>query len=422
MASLSEENYNPEEYLLNTLNDLDIGFVKVSNNGIILNHNLTFNKIFGYDPKKDLIGTKSLDYWLNPEERNKFREILFKNGIVKKYIAPAKKVDGDKIFLEITIKLNKNSQGEIISSEGTFTDMTERIEAEKELKRIEWLLETKPKQEQITIPEYGDLTELNEQNLILDMVGKKVLYDIVINYLDLLETSAAVYEKNGDYVLGIFTSGYCKFLDKASRKLCDTDDNLIALNCGNWHCHESCWSKTSKKSIELGKSFENECDGGLHIFATPIWVRNEIVGSINIGYGDPPSDDIKLQEIAEKYYVNVDELKEISNSYESRPIWITDIAKNKLLTSAKLIGEIIERKMIEQKLIESEEKFRLAFENASDAIIWADPTTQEIINCNIVAEKILERDKSEIIGHSITILHPPKDSEFHEEQFQYQRK
>ncbi|KKL84666.1 hypothetical protein LCGC14_1962430, partial [marine sediment metagenome] len=42
MASTNEENYNPEEYLLNTLNNLDIGFVKVSNDGIILNHNLTF--------------------------------------------------------------------------------------------------------------------------------------------------------------------------------------------------------------------------------------------------------------------------------------------------------------------------------------------------------------------------------------------
>ena len=64
------ENYNPEEYLLDTLNDLDIGFVKVSNDGAILNHNLTFNKIFGYDPEKNLIGTKTLDYWLNPEESN----------------------------------------------------------------------------------------------------------------------------------------------------------------------------------------------------------------------------------------------------------------------------------------------------------------------------------------------------------------
>ncbi|KKL92279.1 hypothetical protein LCGC14_1886280, partial [marine sediment metagenome] len=137
MASISEDNFNPEEDLLGTLDDLDIGFVKVSNDDIILNHNLTFNKIFGYDPEKNLIGTKTLDYWLNPEERNKFREILFKNGIVKKFIAPAKKVDGEKIFLEITIKLIKNSNGEIISSEGTFVDVTERIETEQKLRESE---------------------------------------------------------------------------------------------------------------------------------------------------------------------------------------------------------------------------------------------------------------------------------------------
>ena len=137
MAFLSKENYNPEEYLLDTLNDLDIGFVKVSNDGIILNHNLTFNKIFGYNPEKNLINTKILDYWLNSEEINSFREELFKNGIVKKYIAPAKKLDGEKIFLQMNIKLNKNSNGEIISSERSFTDVTKRIRTEQQLKESE---------------------------------------------------------------------------------------------------------------------------------------------------------------------------------------------------------------------------------------------------------------------------------------------
>ncbi len=137
MTSLSKEKYNPEDYLLDTLNNLDIGFVKVSDDGIILNHNLTFNKIFGYNPEKNLIDTKTLDYWLNSEEMNKFREVLYKNGIVKKYIAPAKKLDGEKIFLQMNIKLNKNSKGEIISSEGNFVDVTEHIRTEQKLSKSE---------------------------------------------------------------------------------------------------------------------------------------------------------------------------------------------------------------------------------------------------------------------------------------------
>ncbi len=110
MTVVSKDGYNPEEHLLNTLNDLDIGFVKVSNDGTILNHNFTFNKIFGFDPKKNLIGTKTLDYWLNSEERNKFREVLYKNGIVKKYIAPVKKVDGEKFFLQMNSFKSKSNR------------------------------------------------------------------------------------------------------------------------------------------------------------------------------------------------------------------------------------------------------------------------------------------------------------------------
>ncbi len=137
MVSLSKENYNPEEFLLDTLNDLEIGFVKVSVDGIILNHNLTFNKIFGYNLKESLIDTKILDYWLNLEERNKFREILYKNSIVKKYITPLKKVDGGKIILQLNFKLNRNSSGVIVSSEGTFVDVSERIETEKKISESE---------------------------------------------------------------------------------------------------------------------------------------------------------------------------------------------------------------------------------------------------------------------------------------------
>ncbi|MEE9377156.1 MAG: ATP-binding protein, partial [Candidatus Lokiarchaeia archaeon] len=257
-----------------------------------------------------------------------------------------------------------DGKGKVIKMIEYNLDITERKKAENELKKIEWLMRPNIKLDHMKIPEYGDLTQLNEQGMILNMVGKDFLTDIVSDFMRLLGTSVAVYEKNGDYALGLFASTWCRFLDNTSRKLCKTDDNQIALKCGVWHCHESCWTKASKESIKRGISIDIECDGGIHIFATPIIVNKEIIGNINIGYGDPPSDNVKLQEIAEKYNVDVDELKTLSSAYEKRPAFIINLAKKQLITSASLIGEIVDRKISEQKLLESEEKFRTITEQS----------------------------------------------------------
>lgn len=196
---------------------------------------------------------------------------------------------------------------------------------------------------------YGDVTKLNTCRLVMDSVGKEMIADIMGDYLDLLQTSAAVYEKNGDYAQGLFTSGWCRQMDATSRHLCGTDDNRAALQSGKWHCHESCW-QTSRASIETGAPADKPCLGGIRIYAIPIVAGGEIVGSINFGYGDPPQDPHTLREIADRYGLSVDELRKEAAGYTSRPAHIIEIAKSRLQTAARLIGEIIERKHVEEKL------------------------------------------------------------------------
>ncbi len=231
-----------------------------------------------------------------------------------------------------------------------FDDITTQQQTQNDLKKIEWLL--KPKSKEITFGKsaYGDLTTLNTDGLILQNVGEKVLKAIVQDYLTLLDTSAAIYEKNGDYALGIFSSNWCSLLDNASRELCGKCSDADALNSGKWHCHESCWTGVSKKAIETGKTVDEECNGGLRIYTIPIWLNNKVIGAINFGYGSPPTDKDKLEEISNKYKIPYAELLKSAIKYETRPAFIIDIAKMRLQQSARMISEILELKLAEKKI------------------------------------------------------------------------
>jgi diguanylate cyclase (GGDEF)-like protein/PAS domain S-box-containing protein len=80
--------------------------------------------------------------------------------------------------------------------------------------------------------------------------------------------------------------------------------------------------------------------------------------------------------------------------------------------------DITSRKIFEEEIQKSEEQFRLIFENAKDAIIWADPEIGTIINCNKAAEVLLEKTKDEIIGRHQKELHPPEKAEYYVKMFE----
>ncbi|MBN1199624.1 MAG: PAS domain S-box protein [Bacteroidales bacterium] len=278
------------------------------------------------------------------------------------------------------------------------------------LTSLEWIFSTKEKGKGDFIPEYGDLSLLNRDGLILKAVGKKQLTEIASEYMDLLESSSAIYERNGDYALGIFSSGWCRMMDAASRKLCDTDDNRIALESGMWLCHESCWKDASLKAMQEGIPADIECSGGIHLYAVPLRAGGEIVGAINFGYGDPPREEAILKNLSLKYDIPVQQLRAEAKAYQPRPTYIIDYAKKRIQKVAVYLGYIIERWLAEQSVRQSEYRFRELFQNMISCVAIYKAVDEgadfEFLDFNRAGERVEQISRDQVIGKRVTQVFP----------------
>ena len=341
------------------LMDAPVGIYTTTPEGRFVSANRTMARMLGYETPEDLIDSITnieLQVYADPDDRKKAKSILSSFGELNDFECRWLRRNGKALWLSLNARVLRDEKGNINYYQGFATNINQRKQNEQSLRQIEWMLSVDSEnanagETSSDAPErpYGDLTELNTSRTILDAVGKDTLTSIINDYLEMLNTSTAIYEKNGDYALGILSSAWCRFMDQASRNLCHTESNEEALACGKWLCHESCW-KISKQCIETGKPVDNECEGSLRIFAVPVFVKGEPLGAVNIGYGDPPTDMAALTKLALKYNVSLDELTACAKKYESRPPFIIEHAKRRVQTAAYLIGEIVERKQTEKSL------------------------------------------------------------------------
>ncbi|MFO7801726.1 MAG: PAS domain S-box protein [Desulfovermiculus sp.] len=380
------EPIDPQE-AQDLLQHAPIGVFKSTPEGNFVYANKTLARMYGFSEPDELIQSITditTQFYLHPEDRLELQRRLEQDGEIDNFECRVKRRDGSIIWVSTNARAVRDSAGKIFQYQGYSTDITKQKQGEEELKRVQWMLQPRQEARADILPEYGNLLELNTRRIILDTVGQEMLNDIVNDFLSLLETSVAIYEGNGDYALGIFSSKWCRFMDSASRRLCNTPDNRQALNCGKWLCHESCW-ETAQACMEKQEPVDVECVGGIRLYAVPILCQGKVIGSINLGYGDPPKDLSALSKLAVHYQVDVQELIQHANAYESRPPFLVENAKRRMQTAARLIGEIVERKRSEQDLHESEQLFRSLFEDHIAVKLMLDSNTGKIIDANHAA-------------------------------------
>jgi PAS domain S-box-containing protein len=381
----SEEALGLSEARLRRLVESNIiGVVFFNRNGQIHSSNEAFLKTLGYNP--DELDAGKLNWKsLTPEEYHGRDEQGISESLSRGACTPYEKElirkDGSKVTILIGYALFEGNTLEYIAF---ILDLTERQKARADLQRIEWLL-TKSVEKNTQKASFkkqhanpvAERSGIEQSRILMDIVGEEVLEDVVSDFLELLDTSAAVFEENGDFALWTFSSGWCQFLSHASRDLCNTDDDREAILCGKWHCHQSCWHQSSRISIDRREPVDTECLGGIKIYAVPILAAGKVVGAISVGYGDLPKEIDQIKAIAERYGIPDEQLMKLSVSYETRPPFIIEIAKNRLNVSARLLGAIVENKQAESLIQDYASQLEKTNQDLKDFAFIASHDLQE---------------------------------------------
>ncbi|MBC8439342.1 MAG: PAS domain S-box protein, partial [Deltaproteobacteria bacterium] len=114
------------------------GFFQSTPEGRFVSVNSAFSNMLGYDSPEDLVSSISditTQYYVNPDDRKRYKKILKDNGIVENFEFKAKRKDGSAIWVSNSTRAYFDSDGRVIRYEGIVLDITERKQIEETLQK-----------------------------------------------------------------------------------------------------------------------------------------------------------------------------------------------------------------------------------------------------------------------------------------------
>ncbi len=133
---------NKEEYIARQekefrtfFNSVPIGLYRTTAEGEVLMANDAITTMLGYDNNKEVLGKeRTLDGYESSFPREKFIEILEKQGEVNGLETRWTRKDGTKIYVRENARAVKDKNGTLKYVEGTIEDITSRVEIEEKLR------------------------------------------------------------------------------------------------------------------------------------------------------------------------------------------------------------------------------------------------------------------------------------------------
>ena len=275
------------------------------------------------------------------------------------------------------IRVKKDENGKIVKLYGTAQDITKLKQTEEALRQSERELKIR--------------NQIN--NIFLTYPDKKMYAEVLSLILKAMESDYGTFgyfDEKKSFVAPAVTREI--YWDK-----CNVPEKDIIFQKGTFG---GIWGRAikEKKTLISNDGSFNTPKGHISIkntMVTPVIFHDEVISAIHIankpnGYDE--EDRVMLETIAEQI----------------APVLYARLQRDK---------QDKERKLAEEALRESEERFRAIFEGAVDGILAADIETTKFVFANPRICQITGYSSKELLGLDVAKIHPEKDLPYVMDQF-----
>src|SRR3989339_46277 len=345
------------------------GIFQRSPDGRLITANPSFARIFGYNTPEDLMENVTdfvRQVYVDPDRGVEFNRLMDAKGEVRNFVYRARRKDGSQAWSSVTGYAVRVENGVLLYYEGMSEDITERKSSELQLKLTKEILETLNRPNNI-IKLISDILHMLKENTGIEAVGIRLREGEDYPY----------YVTNGFPDPFLEAENYLCARDAAGEIIRDSKGNpYLDGRCGNvlrgrtdpalpfFTEAGSFWTNTTTQ--HLAKKSEKEDQGR---------IRNRCNAE---GYESLALIPLRSGE-------EIIGLLQLSDSRQN--LFTLDMIRF-LEGIGASIGIAIARRRSVEALRESEEKYRLHFENVTDMIFSID-SEMKLLSISPSVEKVL---------------------------------
>ncbi|MCX6699861.1 MAG: PAS domain S-box protein [Methanomicrobiales archaeon] len=427
-----------------TVKTLDEGYYSCTLEGMLLEHNVAFNRILGIDADLDLKGTQLPDFWQNPDERTTYVEELLAKGVIQNFSINAKTVQGVNIVVLANSHLVRDENARIVRIDGTFTDFTERKQVEVDLRESEekfaTAFKTSPYAITITRAADGSFIDVNdaftpvtgfshEEAVTNSSIGLDLWVDagdrnrVIFTLLEGRNVNGEEFlfrRKDGAIITGLFSAQIISLNnepcilssinDISERKRAEDalrESETRFRTMADWTYDWEYWIDHQRNVVYMSPSVERVTgylpkdfiddrdlvDRIVHPDDRIVWDSHVFLHTQNEKADDPVEIEFRIV------------------TREGALRWISHICRTICSDNHTCVGrrvsnrDITDRKRVEEALRETNEYLNNLFNYANAPIITWDPEFR-ITRFNHAFEHLVGRSQNEVLGENLAVLFP----------------